>query len=227
MEDMGNDPDARERALRAPAPERARQHADRHGRGPVRRPPQPVRLLPLDHRRQLLLRAARRAAHPAPGRSREGAQHAELQLHHARPLPRRPRRAVRERRAGRPGERRRLAARVGAADHRLGRVQARRAAARDLRRGGGGGRAPPMRAPAATRPSSRTRPTTAARRPGAAAAAWERWRCRRSSGRGRSPATRTTTSPRCGRSSSCSACRRSATRARPTPAALGRCVHGL
>ena len=76
MEDMGNDP-ARESGLCGHPPlNTPRQHADRDGDGPVRGAPQPVRLLPLDHRRQLLLRAARRAAHAAAGRPREGAQHA-------------------------------------------------------------------------------------------------------------------------------------------------------
>ena len=71
-------------------------------------------------------------ARPGP---RLGRQHAELQLHHARPLQRRPRRAVQERPARRPGLGQRVPADLGAEDHRLAGLQAGRAADGDLRRG--------------------------------------------------------------------------------------------
>ena len=77
----------------------------------------------IDDRR---LRAQRRAAGRSSTATWPRGDHAELRLHHARPLPRRPRRAVRRRPPGRPCRRRPVPADLGAADPALARLRRRR-----------------------------------------------------------------------------------------------------
>ena len=93
MEDMGADP-ARERGTCAhPAIGVAGQDPVGDGEGPVRDAAQPVRLLPLDHRRPGALRRARREPRPRwPATWARPRRTPELLVHHAQPLRRRPRR---------------------------------------------------------------------------------------------------------------------------------------
>ena len=94
---------------------------------------------------------------------------AQLLLHHAQPVQRRPRRAVRRRQAGRTEERGRVPQAVGAAHHGLAGLQAGGMLHRHLRRGRGDG----SDADAAVLRRARrapTRPTRAGRRSARAAA---------------------------------------------------------
>ena len=103
---------ARAGDLRPPGARRAGRHAVGHARRPVRGAARPVRLLPLDHRRA----GVRRSTSSRSTRSRPTSRSAATtpnSLHHAQPLRRRPRRAVRRRAPGRPRERRRVPAARG------------------------------------------------------------------------------------------------------------------
>ena len=85
----------------------------------VRHAPQPLHVLPLDHRRAR--RTARRTCGRWPRCSddlRKKSHTPHPQLHHARPLPRRARRALRERRPGRAARGEQLVQDLGAADPR-------------------------------------------------------------------------------------------------------------
>ena len=70
--------------LPPPRDRRPGRHPEGAEGRPVRGPPQPLRLLPLDHR-HAGLRGQRRPARPAPGRPGVGLDDAQLRLHHAQP----------------------------------------------------------------------------------------------------------------------------------------------
>ena len=137
-------------------------------RRPVRHAPQPVRLLPLDHRRRRALRSARRAARRAwPPTSRRPRRRRNLRFitpdlchdgHDA---------AVRRRRPGRPASSADAFLRSGCRRSRARRPSQRRPARRHLRRGRGERR----RAPAAASARARTRPRPAVQSRARAAAA--------------------------------------------------------
>ena len=112
------------------------QHPDRRGRRPVRGPPQPLRLLPLDHRLADLRAARRRLRTPAPRPAFE-ADDPQLLVHHPEPLPRRPRLAVRQRRARRPRDGGRVARATTCRRSSAPPPSATGPSDRHLRRGGG------------------------------------------------------------------------------------------
>ena len=100
------------RTSTAAIPRSARgRHPDRRGRRPVRGSPQPLRLLPLDHR-LADLRPARRRLRTPELRPAFEADDPQLLVHHPEPLPRRPRLAVRQRRARWPRDGGRVARRT-------------------------------------------------------------------------------------------------------------------
>ena len=109
------------------------------------RPPPPTSTPPAMTRSSTSTRSSmtRRCATPTSSASTpcsqdlpERSDDAQLLVHHPGPVQRRPRCAVQERPAGRPGLGRRVPAQLGAEDHRLAGVPAERAADRHLRRGG-------------------------------------------------------------------------------------------
>ena len=101
MEGMNGAAAGREQPLPPSRDQLPGQHPDRRGRRPVRGSPQPVRLLPLDHRLPDL-RSATTSATRTCARTCVEADDPQLLVHHPEPLPRRPRLAVRQRRARRP-----------------------------------------------------------------------------------------------------------------------------
>ena len=107
MEDMGNNP-AREPAacghVPVGQPERTNVGTARRS---VRRQARSVRLLPFDHRRSRALRGARGESHSPARGSRQRRHHCQLRVHHAEPLQRRSRPAVRRRPRRRAGGHRR------------------------------------------------------------------------------------------------------------------------
>ena len=188
---MGADPTRESTVCAHPADQRLRQHAEGHGGRQLRHPAQPVRLLPLDHRRHDAVRHARgqpRRADPGSGLTRRRRQ---LLVHHSRSVQRRPRRAMRQRPAGRPHVQ---------ADAFLKAWVPKITGTPAFRQDGllmiifDESRAPATRAPAAARSRVRTVPRPAS--PGRAAATRVRSSSRPASRRGRSP-RRPTTITRC------------------------------
>ena len=92
MDGMGANPAARVGDLRAPGGRQSRPHRVRDTHRPVRHPARPVRLLPFGDRQRRRCATQCGEPQPPPGRSGERGHHAELRLHHAEPLQRRPRR---------------------------------------------------------------------------------------------------------------------------------------
>ncbi len=77
MEDMGNDPQSRERDLRSSADRRSGQHSVGRGRRPVRRAPQPLCIFSRHHRQSQLQPPCAQLIRPRLG-SEVGRHHAQL-----------------------------------------------------------------------------------------------------------------------------------------------------
>ena len=127
-------------AVPAPPARRPRPLAEGDGQVAVRHPAQPVRLLPVHHRPSGVLQGARQSAVGAGGRPEACVDDAGAHLHHARPVSRRARPALRRRRARRAPRGQHLGQALGPPDPRLARVPRGRRPRDHERRVGGGAR---------------------------------------------------------------------------------------
>ena len=187
MEDMGT---AAAGTPRSGAPDDTQKA---QGRRPVRDPAQPVRVLPLGHRRP-----GHCAAHVVDLTALTtdlacNGDDAEPALHHAQPVPRRPRRPVRRRPARRARLGRRVAQGDGSRASSLARVQAGRLLIITFDEADG----PAERRHRVLRRGARAELARCPASPAWAAAASARWCSRRSTRPGQRRAPRRTTTTRC------------------------------